>query len=98
MARREWIVYPRRSGRKRKGWEAGFWDPDRRVYMRRMLYEASGRPVASRAVAEELARQMWQDGVPGRAGAGLAAYLAAFWVDAGEYARDRADQGRALST
>lgn len=81
-----------------KRYLAGFLDTASGRYRTwRTVKDADGRPVRSQRIAWELARRMYQDGVPGRAGAGLAVYLEAFWQPTGQYAHDRADRGQALS-
>ncbi|MBE3065708.1 MAG: site-specific integrase [Spirochaetes bacterium] len=96
-ARRPFIIYKRTSGLKRGSYYAGFLDQRTGIYPERMaLYDANGQPVMSKLIADELARKIHEEGVPGTA-EGFGDLLASFWAHDGMYVRDKRDQGEALS-
>jgi integrase len=93
--RRSFIVYRRTAGTKYSSYYAGFLQPDGK-YKRAVLHDANGHRVTSKKNAEEIARSLWEEGVPGTS-QGFGPFLESFWAAAGTYARDKRDQGQPLS-
>jgi integrase len=93
--KREWIVYARKAGVKRTGYYAGFL-LSTGAYRRVVLHDADGHRVTNKKTAEDLARHLYEEGVPGTA-EGFGQFLESFWAAAGTYVRDKRDQGEPLS-
>jgi integrase len=96
--RRSFIVYKRTSGVKRGSYYAGFLDADTGTYrVRKAIYDPDGRPVTSRAIAEELARSMASEIVLVVRDEKAKTYLLDFWKRDGKYAKSVEARGRPLS-
>jgi integrase len=65
--------------------------------VRKAIYDAAGRPVTSRGVAEELAREMASEVSVVVKDEKIKTYLSAFWTRDSKYAKSALSRGRPLS-
>ena len=100
MNRRPWIVYPRKSGKKKKSYYAAFLNPDTGDYLKRRALHTDTippRPVTDKQTAEVIAAKLYESGAATRENEEIGAYLSGFWAAEGSYVAGRILAGRALA-
>ena len=100
MSRRAWIVYPRKSGKKKKSYYAAFLNADTGDYLKRRALKTDTippRPVTDKQTAEIIAAKLYETGAATSSREEIGAYLAGFWAADGDYVTGRAKQGRPLA-